>query len=33
MKRKNKNGTITEYVQLAHNYRDPETKRPKPFIL
>lgn len=24
-KRKNKNGTITEYLQLAHNVRDPET--------
>jgi transposase len=33
MKRKNKDGSIAEYVQLAHNYRDPETKRPKPLIL
>ena len=24
-KRKNKNGTVTEYLQLAHNVRDPET--------
>jgi transposase len=24
-KRKNKNGTVTEYLQLAHNERDPET--------
>lgn len=31
--RKNKDGTIVEYVQLAHNYRDPETKRPKPHII
>jgi hypothetical protein len=33
MKRKNKDGSIAEYVQLAHNYRDPETKRPKPLVL
>lgn len=24
-KRKNKNGTVTEYLQLTHNVRDPET--------
>ena len=24
-KRKNKNGTVTEYLQLAHNERNPET--------
>jgi transposase len=33
MKRKNKDGSVAEYIQLAHNYRDPETKRPKPLIL
>jgi hypothetical protein len=33
MKRKNKDGTVAEYIQLAHNYRDPESKRPKPLIL
>jgi transposase len=27
-KRKNKNGTTTEYFQLAHNVRDPNTKKP-----
>ena len=26
-KRKNKNGTVTEYYQLAHNERHPETKK------
>jgi hypothetical protein len=33
MKRRNKDGSVAHYVQLAHNYRDPETKRPKPIIL
>jgi transposase len=33
MKRKNKDGSIAEYIQLAHNFRDPKTKRPKPLIL
>ena len=33
MKRKNKDGSVAEYIQLAHNYRDPQTKRPKPQIL
>jgi hypothetical protein len=33
MKRKNKDGSVAEYIQLAHNYRDPETSRPKPLIL
>ena len=33
MKRKNKDGSVAEYIQLAHNYRDPKTKRPKPQIL
>jgi len=31
--RTNKDGSVTEYVQLAHNYRDPDTGRPKPRIL
>jgi hypothetical protein len=31
--RTNKDGSVAEYVQLAHNYRDPETGRPKPQIL
>ena len=31
--RKNKDGSVVEYVQLAHNYRDPQTKRPKPHII
>ena len=33
MKRTNKDGSVAEYIQLAHNFRDPETKRPKPLIL
>jgi hypothetical protein len=33
MKRNNKDGSVAEYIQLAHNYRDPDTKRPKPQIL
>jgi hypothetical protein len=31
--RTNKDGSVAEYVQLAHNYRDSETGRPKPRIL
>ena len=31
--RKRADGTKVEYIQLAHNYRDPETGRPKPKIL
>ena len=31
--RKRSDGTTAEYLQLAHNYRDPETGRPKPRIL
>jgi hypothetical protein len=31
--RKNKDGSIVRYLQLAHNYRDPVSKRPKPQIL
>ena len=31
--RTNKDGSVTEYVQLAHNYRDPDSGRPKPRIL
>jgi len=33
MRRKNKDGSIAEYVQLAHNYRDPEVGYAKPKIL
>jgi len=32
-RRKNKDGSVVQYVQLAHNYRDPVTRRPKPEIL
>jgi hypothetical protein len=32
-RRKNKDGSVVEYVQLAHNYRDPVTRRPKPHIV
>lgn len=32
-RRANKDGSVVEYVQLAHNYRDPDTGRPKPQIL
>ena len=31
--RKNKDGSVVQYVQLAHNYRDPESGRPKPDII
>jgi hypothetical protein len=31
--RTNKDGSVTEYVQLAHNYRDPDSGRPKPRII
>ena len=27
-KRKNKNGSVVEYFQLAHNERDPVTRKP-----
>jgi hypothetical protein len=27
-KRKNRDGTLVEYIQLAHNVRDPETRKP-----
>jgi len=33
MRRKNKDGSVAEYVQLAHNYRDPVTGYAKPKIL
>ena len=32
-RRKNKDGSVAEYVQLAHNYRDPDTGRSKARIL
>jgi len=32
-RRKNKDGSVVEYAQLAHNYRDPVTGRPKAQIL
>jgi len=32
-KRKNKGGEVVEYLQLAHNYRHPETKRSIPKVL
>ena len=32
-RRKNKDGSVAEYVQLAHNYRDPSTRRPRAKIL
>lgn len=32
-RRKNKDGSVVEYVALAHNYRDPDSGRPKPQIL
>jgi hypothetical protein len=31
--RTNKDGSVSTYLQLAHNYRDPDTGRPKPHIL
>jgi hypothetical protein len=31
--RTNKDGSVVEYLQLAHNYRDPDTGQPKPKIL
>lgn len=31
--RKNKNGSVVTYVQLAHNVRDPETGQPKANVL
>jgi hypothetical protein len=31
--RTNKDGSVSTYLQLAHNYRDPSTGRPKPHIL
>ena len=31
--RSNKDGSTSSYLQLAHNYRDPKTGRPKPQIL
>lgn len=31
--RKNKDGSVVQYVQLAHNFRDPESGRPKPDII
>ncbi len=33
MRRKNKDGSVAEYVQLAHNYRDPDAGYAKPKIL
>jgi len=33
MRRKNKDGSVAEYVQLAHNYRDPKVGYAKPKIL
>lgn len=32
-KRKNKDGSVVEYFQLAHNERDPETKKPVAHII
>jgi transposase len=32
-KRKNKDSSVATYYQLAHNVRDPETKRPTPQII
>lgn len=32
-KRKRKDGSAVEYVQLAHNYRDPKTGFAKPEVL
>ncbi len=31
--RKNKNGSVTQYVQLAHNERHPETRQPRAKVL
>jgi len=31
--RGNKDGSVVQYVQLAHNYRDPESGKPKPNII
>ncbi len=33
IRRKNKNGSVTGYVQLARNYRDPQTGQPKAKVL
>jgi bifunctional DNA-binding transcriptional regulator/antitoxin component of YhaV-PrlF toxin-antitoxin module len=33
MVRRNANGTTVRYLQLAHNHRDPETKRPTATVL
>ncbi|WP_419670111.1 hypothetical protein [Alicyclobacillus macrosporangiidus] len=33
IRRKNKNGSVTGYVQLPHNYRDPKTGQPKAKVL
>jgi len=33
VRRKNKDGSVVEYVQLAHNYRHPETGTPRAKIL
>ena len=33
MRRKNKDGSVAEYVRFAHNYRDPEVGYAKPKIL
>jgi hypothetical protein len=32
-RRKNKDGSVTEYYQLAHNERDPETRKPVAHIV
>ena len=31
--RRNKDGSTAEYVQLAHNFRDPKSRKPKAEIL
>ncbi len=31
--RKNKDGSVTSYVQLAHNYHDPKTGQPRAKVL
>ncbi|WP_109208281.1 IS1634 family transposase [Moorella sp. Hama-1] len=33
VQRKNKDGSVVRYVQLAHNFRDPETRKPQAQVL
>ncbi|MFN3414675.1 MAG: transposase, partial [Thermoanaerobaculum sp.] len=33
MQRKNKDGSVVRYVQLAHNVRHPQTRKPKAMVL